>query len=162
MRFILVTKERGAALDAANTGLLGDQAGSCLDVQHVVQLYMFNTSFSYKVLEKFEQLADELDPEVIDDVDPAVRFDKLLGFTRAISEHDAWMEDHEVGWEGPEMLGELADMWKETLAESDAALKIDAEFTRPGVECFLDMFKKRVEEIDEDYDECEPTTFDWR
>lgn len=56
------------------------------------------------------------------------------------------------------MLKKLASLWKKTLAKSNAKLKIDAEFTRPGVEMFLDMFKDEVEAIDED----PPIKFKWK
>lgn len=123
-------------------------------------MLMFGTSFSYEVENGFRALVAELP-----DWPPDVRFDKLLGFTHAIDSYDHWVVDHEVGWEGPAMLSALGGLWKVTLAESDARLKIDAEFTRPGVECFLDAFKAKVDAIDEDYESeswYDPVSFDWQ
>lgn len=148
-RWILVDEGRARALDDANDALLGEQAGD--------GFLMFNTSFSYQVLEEFVDLAADLP-----DAEPAARFDKLLGFTRAIHNHDVWMHDHESGWGGPKMLKKLAKLWKSTLAETDSTLRIDAEFTRPGVECFLDEFKEAVEDIDADYDDCPRVKFAWQ
>ena len=74
------------------------------------------------------------------------------------------MHDHEIDWEGPAMVKALGALWKKTLANSDAVLKIDAEFTRPGIECFLDMFKEKVDAIDEEYEDEEwyqPISFQW-
>lgn len=74
-------------------------------------------------------------------------------------ESDYWMIDHEVGWGGEKFVAGLARLWKKVLAKSDEELGIDAEFTRPGVVCFLESFKKAVESMDADCDMMPPVRF---
>ena len=136
MRFVMATKERVAAIEQVEASLLGEQAGS--------SFMMFNTSFSYQVLDAFEDLKIMLTktkswPQ---------KFNLLFGFTFIIDQHDVWMHDHEVGWGGEIMLKALATRWKAALKKTDAELSIDAEYTRPGVICFLQKFKNTVEGID--------------
>ena len=50
-------------------------------------------------------------------------------------------------------ISKLEKLWKEILAHSDEELSIDSEFTRPGIQAFLVDFKKKVEAVNEDYDE---------
>ena len=70
----------------------------------------------------------------------------VMRFTHSIK--DCWMHDHECGWGGESMVKKLGQMWKKILSKSDADLGIDTEFTCSGVVCFLEGFKKMVEEIE--------------
>jgi hypothetical protein len=58
------------------------------------------------------------------------------------------MHDHERGWGGEMMVSGLARIWKAVLKKTDQELGIDSEFTRPGLVCFLQQFKKQVEAVD--------------
>lgn len=116
--------------------LLGDQAES--------GYVMFNTSFSYLVLETFERVRRDVKRAK----DWSIRLDKLLAFTYSIAEHDVWMHDHELGWGGEVFLASLAKLWKQVLRQPDERLGLDGEYTRPGIMHMLKEFKSEVEEID--------------
>jgi hypothetical protein len=136
LRFVMATKERVAAIDQMETLLLGEQAGS--------SFMMFNTSYSYQVLDSFEHLKKLLTKTK----SPVQKFNLLFAFTYMIDQHDVWMHDHEGGWGGEIMLKALAIRWKAVLKKTDAELGIDSEYTRPGITCFLKKFKSTVEDID--------------
>jgi hypothetical protein len=136
LRFVAVTKERADAIDQMEQLLLGDQAGS--------SFMMFNTSFSYQVLGVFEHLKKLLTGTK----SWTQKFNLLFAFTSTIDRYDVWMHDHEGGWGGEIMLKALATRWKNVLKKTDAELGTDPEYTRPGVICFLEKFKKTVEDID--------------
>ena len=69
MRWILVTRQREKFLDGWNDSILGDQAGD--------SILMFNTRFSYHVMDVFSALV-----LVLKQLDPAATFDALLGFSQ--------------------------------------------------------------------------------
>lgn len=48
------------------------------------------------------------------------------------------------------LLAKLAALWKAALAKSDAALEIDAKYTRPGLASLLEELQDAVENIDTD------------
>ncbi len=141
MRFIIITQRRADEQDRMKELLLGEDADS--------PFLMFNTSFSYQVLDSLQDLQRGL-KRCKDDW--AKKFDKLLGYTVMVDQYDVWMHDHEGGWGGHRFIAALARLWKTVLQQTDAALGIDAEFTRPGTVCLLENFKAKVEDIDQ-YDE---------
>jgi hypothetical protein len=52
----------------------------------------------------------------------------------------------------------LGKAWRDLLKNPDAALGIDTEFTRPGIEALLGQ-------LETDFEQCEPTSefeFKWR
>jgi hypothetical protein len=136
LRSVMATKERSDAIDQMTNLLLGEQAGS--------SFMMFNTSYSYQVLNAFEDIKKLLTKTK----SWTHKFNLLFAFTFMIDQHDTWMHDHECGWGGEIMLKALATRWKAVLKKTDAELGIDAEYTRPGVICFLEKFKSTVEDID--------------
>lgn len=142
LRFIAISEERATALEDMDKLILGDQYGD--------SFFMFNTSFSYHVLDCWEIVKNSLAKSK----SWPNKFNLLLGFTNAIKEFDTWMHDHEVGWGGEVFLADLAKRWKALLKKSNQELGIDEEFTRPGIVCFLERFKTIVEAIDT-YDEPE-------
>lgn len=151
MRWIIITQRRADALEHAAELVLGDQAHESFQ--------MFNTSFSYEVIESFDQLRQEYSRTS----DWGARFDMLFAYTHTIAEQDVWMHDHEVGWGGERWLASLAKLWRAVLQKSDAVLAIDAEFTRPGVLHMLERFKANVEDIEQlaEYGD-EPIKFKFR
>ena len=48
---------------------------------------------------------------------------------------------------GADMLRTLSKKWKTLLKYSDSKLRIDAEFTRPGVICLLTILKDNLKKI---------------
>jgi hypothetical protein len=138
MRFIIVTQRRADEQDRMRELLLGEDSDS--------PFLMFNTSFSYQVLDSLQDLQRGLKQCK---QDWARKFDRLLGYTTMIDQYDVWMHDHEVGWGGHRFIAALARQWKAVLQQSDAALGIDGEFTRPGAVCLLENFKAKVEDIDQ-------------
>ena len=137
MRWIIITQRRADALEHAAELVLGEQAHE--------SFLSFNTSFSYEVMESF----DEMRQEYSRTSDWGARFDMLFAYTHTIEEQDVWMHDHEVGWGGEVWLASLAKLWRAVLKKSDAVLAIDGEFTRPGVIHMLERFKTKVEDIEQ-------------
>ncbi|KAG1679688.1 hypothetical protein FOA52_006207 [Chlamydomonas sp. UWO 241] len=85
---------------------------------------------------------------------PAQCFDHLFALTLVASEENHWLSDNE-GW-GPggectQAIKALGKAWKGCLKYSDAELRIDGEFTRPGILKFLPRFAKQCKEIDTCY-----------
>ena len=138
MRFVIITQRRADEQDRMRELLLGEDADS--------MFLMFNTSFSYQVLDSLQDLQRGI-KRCKDDW--AKKFDKLLAYTIMIDQYDVWMHDHEVGWGGHRFVAALARLWKTVLQQSDAALGIDGEFTRPGTVCLLEKFQAKVEDIDQ-------------
>jgi hypothetical protein len=134
LRFVLITKKREDRMEEMRELVLGDQA-DC-------NFLMFNTSFSYDILDAFDQFKTLYTKAKTH----ADKFDLLLAYTYNIGEHDVWMHDNEGGMEG--MVKNLASMWKKQLKNSNETLNIDAEYTRPGVVEFLVKFKNQVEDVD--------------
>jgi len=59
-----------------------------------------------------------------------------------------WIHDNEDSKFVQHAMPTLAGAWKKVLDKSDAELKIDAEFTRPGVVAWLTLFKKKLSVAD--------------
>ena len=137
LRFIMITQNRADKLDEMSSLVLGDQANSCF--------MMFNTSFSYKVLDSLGTIKSLLKKTKT----PAQKFDLLFAYTHMVKEYDVWMHDNEGGMD--KFTKGLASLWKRLLETSDEDLGIDAEYTKPALEEFLLQFKTQVESI-EDYD----------
>ena len=81
------------------------------------------------------------------------RFDALLGLTVVLKGQDMWMHDNECYEKGgacEKAMKRLAAAWKELLQNSDAALGIDAEFTRRGVEALLQQFAAKLATVERD------------
>ena len=106
---------------------------------------MFNTSFSYDVLDAITSVLQRVNKAKND---PALQYDMLFALSYQLEENDVWAHDHEVGWGGGKVLNKLAAAWKKLLAQSDDSLKIDPEFTRPGTVYLLDKLKKLCDNVD--------------
>ena len=109
--------------------VLGDDAGS--------SIMMFNTSYSYAVLDALDSVTG-LKP--LD-----VAFDHMFAYTMTIMENDVWMHDNEGL--PKRFFDKLGKEWRRILAADDKTLKIDGEFTRPAVLAMLQDFKKEVEDL---------------
>lgn len=133
VRVIVITKDRQERMDQMGRLVLGKQYGE--------QLLHFNTSFSYDVLNAW----NEFTVRFHDAKDNQEKFDLLLGFTHTIKEHDVWMHDHEAGWGGDDMVKQLGQSWTLVLPKTDQELGIDSEYTRPGIVALLEQFKEAVE-----------------
>jgi hypothetical protein len=134
LRFIMITQNRADKLDEMGNLILGDQAGSCF--------MMFNTSFSYKVLDSLETIKSLVKKAKT----PAQKFDLLFAYTHTVKEYDVWMHDNEGGMD--EFTKGLATLWKRLLKTSDEDLGIDTEYTKPALEEFLRQFKTQVESVE--------------
>lgn len=142
MRWVIITQRRADELEHMREVVLGEDAHA--------EFLMFNTSFSYAVMESFSELQDEYKKAKGWDA----KLDKLFAYTHTLDEHDVWMHDHEVGWGGHHFIASLARLWKAVLQQSDVTLHVDSEFSRPGLVHMLERFKARVESI-EQFDEPE-------
>ena len=76
------------------------------------------------------------------------RFDSLLALTYHLNHYDEWMHDNDVSDECGAALRCLAAAWKDLLAHDDAALGIDAEFTRPGTEALVTAIADTAKSLD--------------
>jgi len=132
--FILISKNRDKELDAMKKLVLGDENSS--------RYMMFNTSFSYTVMDSWYTMRNYLSNAKI----PARKFDRLFAYTYWLKEYDFWMHDNEGGMEV--LTKGLASAWKRLLKYSDQDLGIDAYYTRPGIVELLEQFRSAVESID--------------
>lgn len=139
IRMIMMPDARAEEMERVEKELLGDQYGQGFT--------MHNTSFSYDV---YDLWVGEVKQDYNNMRKWGEKFDLLLAFTSAIMDHNTWMHDHETGWEGDKMLKEMGERWKKLLKKSDDVLGIDAKFTRPGVICMLEQFKKAIDSLDQD------------
>ena len=108
---------------------------------------MFNSRFSYDVIERGNVYLRML--KMIKN--PALKFDHLLGLTRALTVNNDWQQFIEPGWGdhfgGAAMLADLGKEWKAMLKIDDAKLEIDSKYTRPGVICLLEDFQREVKDM---------------
>ena len=131
LRHIVISKRRNDYLEKMMTELVGENGG------------FFTTSFSYEVMYFIEDHSNKASrKKTVDE-----RFDYLLAITIAISEYDCWMYDHEVDAVDDlnRLLKKLSEAWKKILKLSNDELKIDIEFTRPGIEAFLVQFAEKID-----------------
>lgn len=135
LRYVFITQKRSDRLDEMRQFILGEQANQ--------SFMMFNTSFSYQVLDGFDDFKSTLYAKAKTAAD---KFDLLFAFTYNLKEFDTWMHDNEGGMDG--MVKALASMWKRLLKSDDEKLGIDAEYTRPGITQFLEDFKEQVEDME--------------
>ena len=152
-RHILVTDSREKAITAgiffASLGLLrpGDDYA----------LAMFDTTTGTQVVAGIPGAVKK----ALKEATPAAKFDALFGLTHGLKQFGAWMRDNECSAPGGELqkvLKLLGKAWLDLLKKSDADLGIDAEFTRPGIESYL-------ESLQLDFEACEATKafpFKWR
>jgi hypothetical protein len=140
LRYVAVTLGRDKALRQMEKLVLKEQAGG--------GMMMFNTSFSWTLLQTFDEFTKWYTkltwPE---------RFDSLFAFTYMLGNFEVWMHDHECDWAadgGKKMITDLAKMWRAVLKKDDKTLKVDGEFTRPGVVALLGDFKSNVEAIEDE------------
>jgi hypothetical protein len=133
LRSIMISENRENKLENMRRLILGKQADDSIQ--------MFNTSFSYEVVDsliKFRKLYNKLKT-------PAEKFDLLFGYTFNLSERDVWMHDYEDGEMINKFTKSLALMWKTLLKNPDVDLGIDIEYTKPALTTFLTGFKESVE-----------------
>ena len=135
LRYVFITQERSDWLDKMREFILGEQANE--------SFMMFNTSFSYDILDSFEYFRSDLYAKA---KTASAKVDLLFAYTYNLKEFDTWMHDNEGGMDG--MVKGLASMWKRILKNDDEKLGIDAEYTRPGITQFLADFKKQVEDME--------------
>lgn len=150
VRLMLMTKRRMDKLESAAKLLLGKQAGK--------DVMAFNTDFSHHMEESLERVLKS-----ILRLTPAVAFDTLLGFTIQLKTHSTWLEDNELL--DTELFTRFGAVWAKLLANEDAKLEIDAEFTRPGVLEMLQQLKAMLDAAKDAFDppmqwdfECDETS----
>mmetsp|Transcript_2723 Transcript_2723/g.5915 ORF Transcript_2723/g.5915 Transcript_2723/m.5915 type:complete len:249 (+) Transcript_2723:1-747(+) len=133
VRFVMITKNRANLILFFRKKLLGDQADSCL--------LMFDTSFGNTVYQYYQTWKRRFNKGK----DWTQKFDLIFSLTWNLNEFDTWMVDNEEGEGMNQLVKDLAGAWKRVLRKTDAELGIDSEFTRPGIVCFLNKFKRSVE-----------------
>lgn len=94
-------------------------------------------------------LADEI-KECMSEKAMSQNFDRLFGLTFALTEYTFWLYDNELWEEGGKLekaIELLGSSWKELLSQSDHALGITEEFTRPGILKLLEKMSKNVDSL---------------
>ena len=140
LRFILINQSRADQLEEMEKLVLGDQAGS--------PFMMFNTSFSYQVLNSWYSVKQMMSSRSAT-MTLTKRIDILFAYTHIIHQHDVWMHDNEGGMDT--LVKGLASTWKRLLSKnSDDDLGLDT-YSKAGILELLSQFKKCVEEMDSCY-----------
>ena len=137
LRYVMLTKERAAAMKRYRKKILGEQAESKAAMK-------FNTSYSFIVFD--EQFC--LDCDLKKQKNLAEQFNMLFAFTNTVHQYNVWLKDYDDEDALIETITGLAESWKTMLKKTDAQLGIDTEYTRPGVLAFLEKFKTLVENAD--------------
>ena len=132
LRYVFITQKREDKLNEMKEYVLGDQAND--------SVMMFNTSFSYDILDGFNHYKSSGWKKL---KTPADKFDSLFAYTYMLKNYDVWLNDNEGGME--DITKGLASMWKRLLKNDDDKLDIDAEYTRPGIVQLLNDFKSDIE-----------------
>ena len=90
----------------------------------------------------------------------SLKFDAMFGLTFSLYENADWMHDNECYGEGGQLdqaITLLGNTWKKLLEKSNEELGIDAEYTRKGIEAFLEDFEELVDSC-----ECIETSFKFK
>lgn len=134
LRDVLISKRRSEYLENMEMELVGESENE--------GFHVFDTGFSYKVLKFIEDHVKKASRKKTHDE----RFDYLFAITYTIAEYDTWMNDHEGDAVDDlnHSLKKLSESWKKTVKLSNEELKIDSEFTRPGIDAFLRKFSESV------------------
>jgi hypothetical protein len=121
LRHMVLTERRYTYLEKMKKLILGDQYGD--------SVLMFNTSFSYEIL--------EIVPKEIKRIKrhrtPSEKLDHLYGLTSALLDADVWTDDHEDCEGVQKIFVSISKFWKLLLGKSNEELEIDPEFTRPAL-----------------------------
>mmetsp|Transcript_26433 Transcript_26433/g.39969 ORF Transcript_26433/g.39969 Transcript_26433/m.39969 type:complete len:227 (-) Transcript_26433:90-770(-) len=141
LRYVFITQKREDKLDEMRRFILGSQAND--------SIMMFNTSFSYEVMDGFEEYKSRIWKKM---KTPAEKFDSLFAYTYNLKNYDTWIHDHEGGMGMDDMVKGLAGMWKRLLKNDDEKLGIDAEYTRPGVVQLLTDFQSDLDMQELEFD----------
>ena len=137
LRCVMTTKSRSDQLDQMHDLILGDQADS--------SVMCFNTSFSYEVLDSWEQLESRFLPRK----SISKKFDILFAYTFLLLRFDTWMTDNEGGMDV--VVKGLGAAWKKLLKNSDEKIGWDTKYTKPGIMELLKQFKSRIDRVDSCY-----------
>ena len=149
LRYVLITKAREKAMDKIEDFCTGGQAGD--------EMVWFNTGTGNEIC---FGIPSKVQAALRKKTLPQ-RFDALFALTHGLYESDVWMCDNECYGPGEALekaIKALARAWRNLLKNSDEALAIDAEFTRPGIEALLD----RLQEAFEDSEAASDFDFNWR
>ena len=136
LRVIMITKNRSEQHEKMGKLILGDQYGDSFK--------MFNTSFSYDVLDSWQRVKGRLSK-----MTPSEKFDALLAYTHTLKQYDVWMHDNEGGMDV--LVKGLATVWRNLLKKSDDEIGWDLVYTKPGTLELLRQFKEEVEGTGVDY-----------
>ena len=148
LRFVLITQSRADKLEEMSELILGPQHGQ--------GPLMFNTSFSYQVLDslvRFQRLLNKAKTKRSDKIDLA------FAYTWTLHLYDVWMHDNEGGMD--QLTKKLASIWKRLLKKPSSSIKkkqahgndhhdlgLDDRYSTPGLLAFLDQFQTAVESVD--------------
>ena len=142
LRFVLINQSRSDELEEMASLVLGEQAGE--------SVMMFNTSYSYQVMDSWEVVKKIVNSRSKTMTLPK-KIDILFAYTHTLTEHDVWMHDNE-GDMGTLVKG-LGAAWKRLLSKnSDEELGLDSEYSKPGVLELLSQFRKAIDGCDSCYE----------
>lgn len=132
LRYVLITKERSDLLDKINDAFEGDQVGS--------NIMMFSSSDRWFFLSYIHEELQKLQKQK----NLGKRFDHLFALTFISLDFGIWYSIEREG--SRENVTLMAKLWKDLLKHSNEELGIDAEFTRAGVNAFLENAKNTFKE----------------
>jgi hypothetical protein len=111
----------------------------------------YNTSVGSKIILNMAKHVKAIDK--INEVN--LKFDSLFALTYLLSDSfENWIYDNEIvspdktNTELDKALALLGKIWKRLLEHSNEDLRIDSEYTRPGIEAVLEKFSNLIEECD--------------
>jgi len=103
----------------------------------------FNSRTSNQIILGLEHEVNRAMSKVL----PSEKFDALFALTYVLSQDSYWIYDNEF-WEENDLLDRsirlLAKAWRFLLKKPNAELGVDEEYTRPGIETFLEKFKEMI------------------
>ena len=138
MRLILLSKSFKSEFNKATSFV------TCGQVENSEGFMLFNTHSADDVV---RTLCNEI-RKAMRRKELTVRLESLLALTIALKEYDFWLSNSKLSGphgkleQGITLLGES---WKTLLRNSNTALGIDAEFTRPGILALLEQFRSMVQ-----------------
>lgn len=140
LRYIIMTTNRNHQVEEMENIIFGSQAN--------IKMELFNTSFSYKVMNSWYKVKSRLQRK---NTSPSQKLDILFAYTCTLLNFDTWIHDNEGGMDA--LVKGLGAAWKRLFKNyNDEALQWDVEYTKPGVMELLRRFGRKINVMEDYYD----------
>lgn len=142
-RVVMMTTARLAIIEDVEETMLGDQFKNSAASSDTVSLEPLSCLIT--ILDSWESQYSKMYQ-----VAPGVawKFNLLFAVTHTLKHYNTWALHKQMSYYFQIMIPELAKYWRELLAKPDEELKIDSEYTRPGVLAVLEDLKAIIENAD--------------